>query len=146
MKKGILILTTIFSFAVLFASCKDAKKEGEKMEKHEGHDHSMEESASNANFQCPMDCVKGKTYAEKGSCPVCKMDLKKKSGESDTIHADGCKCKEGGECKCEAGKCECQKEMACAKCEPGNCTCKKETAIMEKECSHCEPGSCECKA
>ena len=28
-------------------------------------------------YQCPMDCEKGKTYEEKGSCPVCKMDLNK---------------------------------------------------------------------
>lgn len=26
-------------------------------------------------YQCPMDCEKGKTYSEKGTCPVCKMEL-----------------------------------------------------------------------
>ncbi len=26
-------------------------------------------------FACPMDCEKGKTYPQAGSCPVCKMDL-----------------------------------------------------------------------
>lgn len=26
-------------------------------------------------YACPMDCEKGKTYPQTGSCPVCKMDL-----------------------------------------------------------------------
>ncbi|MBE9490724.1 MAG: efflux RND transporter periplasmic adaptor subunit, partial [Bacteroidetes bacterium] len=29
-------------------------------------------------YQCPMDCEQGKIYDKPGSCPVCKMDLKKK--------------------------------------------------------------------
>lgn len=29
-------------------------------------------------YQCPMDCEHGKIYDNPGSCPVCKMDLKKK--------------------------------------------------------------------
>lgn len=28
-----------------------------------------------ASYICPMDCEKGKTYDQAGSCPVCKMDL-----------------------------------------------------------------------
>ena len=28
-----------------------------------------------AVYQCPMECEGDKTYSEKGSCPVCKMDL-----------------------------------------------------------------------
>ena len=130
MKKSILILSAFFSFAVLFTSCKETKKEDAKMESHEGHDHSSEEMASKDVYQCPMDCEKGKTYEETGSCPVCKMDLKAKSVGSDVKHAEGCKCLEGGECKCEDGKCTCQIEMA----------------KMEKECTMCEPGSCDCKA
>lgn len=27
-------------------------------------------------YQCPMQCQGDKTYAEAGSCPICKMDLK----------------------------------------------------------------------
>ncbi len=130
MKKSILILSAIFSFAVLFSSCKETKKEDAKVESHEGHDHSSEEMASKDAYQCPMDCEKGKTYEETGSCPVCKMDLKAKSVDSDVKHAEGCKCLEGGECKCEDGKCTCQKEMA----------------KMEKECTMCKPGACDCKA
>jgi hypothetical protein len=30
-----------------------------------------------------MDCEKGKTYDEPGSCPVCKMDLQKVKKEDD---------------------------------------------------------------
>ena len=129
MKKSILILTAIFSFAILFSACKETKKEDAKTESHEGHDHSSEEMAANV-YQCPMDCEKGKTYEAEGSCPVCKMDLKTKSVNNDTKHAEGCKCIEAGECKCEEGKCTCQKEMA----------------KMEKECTMCKPGSCDCKA
>jgi len=28
-------------------------------------------------FACPMKCEKEKVYKKEGSCPVCKMDLKK---------------------------------------------------------------------
>ena len=39
-----------------------------------GHRHTQ--SVENATaFACPMDCEKGKTYPQTGSCPVCKMDL-----------------------------------------------------------------------
>lgn len=33
------------------------------------------DSQEQGTYQCPMDCEGGKTYAEPGSCPVCKMDL-----------------------------------------------------------------------
>lgn len=26
-------------------------------------------------YTCPMGCEEGKTYTEKGKCPVCEMDL-----------------------------------------------------------------------
>ena len=28
-------------------------------------------------YQCPMQCEEDKTYAEEGTCPVCKMELEK---------------------------------------------------------------------
>ncbi|MFN0013257.1 MAG: heavy metal-binding domain-containing protein [Saprospiraceae bacterium] len=41
-----------------------------------GHRHNHIQPVSNATaFACPMDCEKGKTYPQAGSCPVCKMDL-----------------------------------------------------------------------
>jgi Heavy metal binding domain len=32
-----------------------------------------------AEYACPMECEKGKTYDATGKCPVCKMDLVAKS-------------------------------------------------------------------
>ena len=147
MKKIIFIVATIFSFAVLFTACKETKKEEVKeevqMESHEGHDH---DAMASKTYQCPMDCEKGKTYAEEGSCPVCKMDLKEKAANME--HAEGCKCKEAGECTCPEGKCTCQEkdEVACTKCEPGKCTCKDKVANLESAKSKCKPGACSCKA
>jgi len=150
MKKLIFVVIAVFSMAVMFTSCKDAKKKEVKTESHENHDHSKDIEVASDAYQCPMDCEKGKTYEKEGSCPVCKMDLKaQKDGE---MHAEGCKCKEGGECKCEEGKCQCNAETAtaekqCEKCEPGKCTCHgKEVTKKEMDCTKCEPGSCECKA
>jgi len=131
MKKSILAVVAIFSFAVLFTACKETKKEEVKeevqMESHEGHDHDSDAMASKV-YQCPMDCEKGKTYEGEGSCPVCKMDLKENTQVFE--HAEGCKCKEAGECTCEDGK----------------CSCKEEVASNKMDCTKCEPGSCECKA
>lgn len=132
MKKIFFILTVMLSVSLMFTSCKESKKGEMNHESHEGHDHDnlKKEASSKVAYQCPMDCEKGKTYEAKGSCPVCKMDLKSKSSKMDSDHVDGCKCIESGECKCESGKCQ----------------CKKEVAELQKECSHCEPGSCESKA
>ncbi|WP_299527994.1 heavy metal-binding domain-containing protein [uncultured Lutibacter sp.] len=135
MKKTIFVLTAIFSFVVLFTACKETKKEevkeDVKIESHEGHDHGSEEMSTADVYQCPMDCEKGKTYDEVGSCPVCKMDLKVKSVDAkEMIHADNCKCKEAGECTCEGDVCECQSEMA----------------SMTKDSEMCAPGKCSCKA
>lgn len=62
--KNIFIITIIITLAITFSSCKTDKKESTSIE------------TTNAVYQCPMDCENGKTYKEKGSCPVCKMDLK----------------------------------------------------------------------
>ncbi len=119
MKKSILIFAAIFSFSVLFTACKETKKEDAKTESHE---RSSGEMVSKDVYQCPMDCEDGKTYEAKGACPVCKMDIKIVKVDADS--------KNPKECKCETGKCTCDKEMA-----------KK-----DKECTMCKPGSCECKA
>ena len=39
-------------------------------------------------YQCPMQCEGNKTYNEQGSCPVCKMDLKVISEDTDKGLAD----------------------------------------------------------
>lgn len=69
--KYILVLLLI---SITFSSCNSDKK------------------VKNINevYQCPMLCEGDKTYADKGSCPICKMDLalvehELKSLEDDTI-------------------------------------------------------------
>lgn len=129
MNKSIFVLVAIFSVAIVLTSCKESKKEEVKTENHDDHEHDNDQMASKEEYQCPMDCEKGKTYDKEGSCPVCKMNLKEKTKDNDFEHADGCKCKEAGECTCEGGKCKCKEEIAsnakdCDKCEPGKCTCK----------------------
>jgi len=47
---------------------------------HRRHDPSNDATLSTSDstsrvYACPMDCEKGKTYAQAGSCPVCGMDL-----------------------------------------------------------------------
>src|SRR5210317_2175248 len=85
MKKIIVLFVGIFSIAILVSACKESKKEAEKSElhEHESQKHEHDAMANAAVFQCPMDCEKGKTYGEKGNCPVCKMDLKSKEGEHE---------------------------------------------------------------
>jgi len=39
---------------------------------------------SKALYQCPMNCEEGKSYVKKGSCPVCKMNLKPKEVDMDS--------------------------------------------------------------
>ena len=130
------VLVAVFSLAMVTTSCKETKKEAENTdavveEAVEAVEEATEEKMA-AVYACPMDCEEGKTYAEAGTCPECKMDLKLVEAEAETEmqHADDCKCMEAGECKCEEGKCECQKEMA----------------VADKECTKCEPGACQCKA
>ena len=62
MKKTILLL--LFVFATLaVVSCKSETKT----------DVNTDEQVM--TYSCPMDCENGKTYTEKGTCPVCKMEL-----------------------------------------------------------------------
>ena len=73
MKKTSLIVILCLGF-VIVQGCRDTKKEiaSEVIHEHEG-----EEVAMNNEFACPMGCEEGKTYAEKSTCPVCEMVLKK---------------------------------------------------------------------
>jgi transcription initiation factor IIE alpha subunit len=81
MKKVILSIAVV---ALLVAtSCKtETKKDKEPVKTEAKKEMAMEV------YQCPMDCEKGKTYDEKGNCPVCKMDLKKvkKDAEDHSGH------------------------------------------------------------
>ena len=56
--------------AVLSFACKNDPKQPVTT-----HAPNTVPSAQQAAYICPMDCEKGKTYDQPGSCPVCKMDL-----------------------------------------------------------------------
>ena len=71
MKKLILVFAIIFATSAVFVSCKSEKKEEKKVEV-------KAEIADKNVYQCPMKCEKEKTYDKEGTCPVCKMKLKKK--------------------------------------------------------------------
>jgi len=90
MKKIIVLIAAVFTVSLFFSSCKEKKNEEHKTEKHDEKEH-QEEMAAHSKFQCPMDCEEGKAYDQKGSCPVCKMDLKEtaKKEEGSEEHAEG---------------------------------------------------------
>lgn len=73
MKKRLFTLAVIFTFGILITSCKtSAKKPHDKVQEKE-HLH-----LEKIKYQCPMKCEEEKTYEKEGSCPVCKMKLRKK--------------------------------------------------------------------
>ena len=80
MKKTILTLAIIIAVGFTFTSCKNDKKE---VKVEDVKTEAAKEMASNVGYQCPMDCEKGKSYTEKGNCPVCKMDLRGKEVDMD---------------------------------------------------------------
>lgn len=120
----------VFSLSIV-VSCADKKPEKEA-EKQENVEPAKEADIA---YQCPMDCEEGKTYAEEGSCPVCKMDLK----EVGSHQASSCKKHKDGKCSCDGKKCKCKdcKEhataMTCDQHKDGKCTCEGDTC----ECANC---------
>jgi uncharacterized protein YxeA len=80
MKKIIFVIAIFFSISFVFTACKSEKKEEKK--EHVSGDKDSKEIAHNT-YQCPMDCEKGKTYEKEGTCPVCKMKLRKKVKEKN---------------------------------------------------------------
>ncbi|WP_216359366.1 heavy metal-binding domain-containing protein [Sediminicola luteus] len=135
----------LLCMVVLF-SC----KEGAKTEKSTEQETEIEQVAEKevaAVYQCPMDCEKGKAYAEKGSCPVCKMDLALLDAKDGGSHEKMCQCAEG-ECKCGGKeKCKCgtpgydhKGNKIDATAHADDCQCK-----ADGECK-CEDGKCKCTA
>lgn len=125
MKK--ILLLFLFS-ALLMTSCKDAKTENT-------NENNQETAMA---YQCPMDCESGKTYAEAGSCPVCKMDLKLISGET----AMKCEMHKDGNCDCNAEKhgehhkSDNGEKVACAMHADGKCTCEGDACSCENCPTH----------
>lgn len=78
MKKQIITTSIIFAVALFMASCGNNS--------NEKSNSNATEQAETAMYQCPMKCEGEKMYAEKGTCPVCKMDLELVSEESEHKH------------------------------------------------------------
>jgi hypothetical protein len=64
----VLFMTCLVIGSLAFTAC------GNSTEPNADSKESTE--MAEATYACPMDCEKGKTYEEPGSCPVCGMDLK----------------------------------------------------------------------
>jgi hypothetical protein len=62
MKKLILVSAMVFAMFGTFAQTQESKKNKTENKKEV--------------YQCPMKCEGPKTYAKKGKCPACTMDLK----------------------------------------------------------------------
>jgi len=86
MKKNILTLAILFVIGFAFMSCNETKKEAEEgatevievtAEKIDDTKEIITEELAIVTYQCPMKCEADKTYVEPGTCPTCKMDLKK---------------------------------------------------------------------
>ena len=75
MKKQILTAGIAMLFilgSATFIGCGNTEQSHDDSEMTEEHAHEeVEETA----YYCPMKCEGNKTYAEKGSCPTCGMDL-----------------------------------------------------------------------
>jgi len=85
MRKIAIAAILCFVLGLVSISCENSKKEKDldkqEVVKHDDdekaealHEHS--DDIAMANYQCPMKCEGDKTYNKKGSCPVCKMDIK----------------------------------------------------------------------
>lgn len=65
MKK--IVSLTILCSTLIFASCGENNTETTN--------ETTEELENVSMYQCPMKCEGDKMYEEKGTCPVCQMDL-----------------------------------------------------------------------
>jgi len=105
-----------------------------------------------AAYQCPMDCEKGKTYAKPGSCPVCKMDLKKVDASKNTAKSCSGTPKKGccASKKAAAAKKSCSKDGAkkASSCSKGGekKSCSKDGAKKASSCKSGAKKSCSKKA
>lgn len=71
MKKILIALILTIGMTTFFSSC----------------NNTTEQKTSEIQFQCPMDCEKGKIYSKEDICPVCKMKLRA-VGKDKKIVAD----------------------------------------------------------
>ena len=66
MKKVILIMSMIATFAFMLPSCSSTSTKA-----------ADETSTVKIAYECPMKCEGDKTYDNPGKCPKCEMDLVK---------------------------------------------------------------------
>src|SRR5688500_2297176 len=74
-------ITILFFSILLITSCNNEAKnksgsDSTQTAATDDHKHS---------YRCPMNCEKGKTYAEPGKCPVCGMALEHNDGEDNGL-------------------------------------------------------------
>lgn len=79
MKTKITTAMMLLTAVMFFASCGNKTSESKK-------ETTTTEQTANAMYQCPMKCEGEKMYEEKGTCPVCKMDLELVSKEDEHKH------------------------------------------------------------
>lgn len=72
------ITSAVLVTAFFLASCGNSSNE-------KSNSNAIEQSET-AMYQCPMKCEGDKMYAEKGTCPICKMDLELVSEDSEHKH------------------------------------------------------------
>ncbi len=65
---------------VAFAACKNDSSKNNAA--------TTEAAAPGTKYICPMNCEKGKTYDQPGSCPVCHMDLEPSKAEVEANKAE----------------------------------------------------------
>ena len=81
-----IVMGLLLCMALITTSCKNNTEEKTNTESSLGAEKA--DLAMNDEYLCPMDCEDGKTYSEPGTCPECKMDLKKVEEEHDENHDD----------------------------------------------------------
>ena len=67
MKKYILVSTLVMGMFGAFASTSQVTQKA---------DQKAAKESKKEEYACPMKCEGKKTYAKKGKCPACTMDLK----------------------------------------------------------------------
>ena len=83
MKKSIVMM----AFAIATLNVVSCGKNTETEATSETNEVSKE--IAKAEYICPMDCEKGKTYDAAGKCATCEMDLVVKKHEKGEKHEEG---------------------------------------------------------
>lgn len=93
-----------------------------------------------ATYACPMKCEGEKTYDKPGSCPICKMDLKKADNAKKPACCAGMKA-DSSKVECDMNKDKaytCPMHAAIKSDKPGSCSkcgmnLKEKKMEMKKE-------------